>query len=121
MHLGFFDDPISINQKPSGHRQSPRVVSIEPWKIKPETDIQFLESFRYGEGQIELFGILIVFILQYRKKEPMFFHDLFRVLVLLRRNDDDRTSQFPYLAIDFLQSLQLRIAIRSPYTSIKTD
>jgi hypothetical protein len=51
----------------------------------------------------------------------MLFHDLFCILVQLGGNGDDQASPFLHLAVDFLQSFQLCITVRSPDTTIKTD
>ena len=51
----------------------------------------------------------------------MFFDHLFRIFTQLGGNGDDGASDFLYLAVDFLQSFQLCVAVRSPDTTIKAD
>lgn len=119
MHLGTPDDASGVDQKPRGHRHFPGVVAVESFEVDAETDIQFLEFFWQGEVQAKFFSIVAIFIRQYRKGELMLLHDLLRVFVQLGRNGDDRASQFFHLAMDFLQSFQLRIAIGSPDTAIE--
>ena len=121
VHLGASDDALGVDQKPCGHWQFPGVVTVESDEIDTETAVKLFEFCREGEVQAEFFSITVTLILQYRKGEPMLLHDLFGVFVQLRGNGDDRASQFLHLVVDFLQSCQLRIAIGSPDTAIKTD
>lgn len=121
MHLGASDDASGVDQKPRGHRQFPSVIAVESFEVDTETAIQFLEFFWQGEVQAKFFSIAVIYIRQYRKGELMLFHDLFCVFVQLGTNCDDRASQFLHLAMDFLQSFQLRIAIGSPDTAIENN
>lgn len=121
MYLGASDDASGIDQKPCGHRQLPGFVAVEPWEVDAESQVKLFEFFGQGEAQPQSSSILIIFVCQNRKGEPMFFYNLFRILVQLGRNGDNRASQFFDLAMDLLQSFQLCVAVRSPDATIKAD
>jgi len=121
MNLGTSYDSLSVDEKSSGHRQFRGVIAVESVEVNAETDVQGPEFFGQWKGQTKFFSVSVIFICKHRKGEAVLFDDLLGIFAQLGGDSNEGTSQLLYLAIDFLQSFQLHVAVGSPDTPIKTE
>jgi hypothetical protein len=121
MNIHASDKTLAIDDKSAWHRQCPQFVTIKSNEIYSKTAVQLPELPWQGKHKTEPRGDGIVFINQHGKGKMFLFNNLLRVFFELWGDDDNGGAKCFNILRYFLQSFQLRVAVRSINTSVKTD
>ncbi len=119
--VGIKDHTIFADEVAGRHRQSPARVSVMAFEIDSEGEINFSQSVGNGEDQSKLFSNGVVLVAENRDGQIVLFDDLASKLGSRWRDCQQGGAKINNGIVDRLQSLQLRIAIRSPGPSVKVE
>ena len=109
---------IAVNNESSRQGQRPRVICIVTRQVDAEPQINASQIFGHGMHQAELSGHLIARIPENLKCQFFGFFQGAAEFVDLGRYGDKICPQGSKLLNMILQSLQLKIAIRSPASAV---
>ena len=114
------NDAAGIDHESARHGQRPSVNAVVPGKINTEVAIHLDEVLGQVEREPELFRQLAVVIPQDVKVQLVLLDHRAAVLGSLRRDQDQRGTEFLELSGGSPQSIQLCIAVGSPLAAKET-
>ncbi len=113
--------PCLIDNEPARHGQGPGIISVVFGHINPKLKIKRFQIFRQCKYKTVFFGDLISRIAK-QVKGQIFLLDQFTVeLRQLRRDGQKICPERLNFTGNLLKSIQLQIAIGSPFSPIKTE
>lgn len=121
VRLGLNDGPVTGHDEAGRQRQRPGCVVVESFEIDAKPQVHLPQILRQGKDQPELCGKAIARVAEEGKGQVEPFDDLLGIFFKLRRNSEECGPGLLDAAGNLLQSLQLRIAIRSPHAAVEAD